>query len=599
MNYLKLSVEKKIAIFFLLVIIILSIIFFAINRSNAHFNDTLQKTEHINQVLLQKDRILSNARDIETSTMRYIITGNETSLQTFYSAVPTLKTSINEFRKLSGSSSAQQVNIDLVEKSVNKNIELRKQIIDIRKQKGIEQASQVFATGITREAMDELRNLLSKIEKEENLELSRNKVQNKNAIHSLFTLISLFRFVIIFLLIIAFVVIYRNIRRRNKAEEKIKKLNEELESRVVEKTKEILEKEAQYRFLLENMREGIQVIGFDWRYRFINQSAANQGKATGEELVGHTMQEKYPGIENTVLFQTLQRCMNERTAAIIENKFSYPDNSEAWFELSIQPVPEGLFILSMDITERKKSELLLIQLNTELEKKAAELQNTNTELERFVYVASHDLQEPLRMVGSFLHLLEEELKESLNEIQKQYIYFATDGAERMKRLIQDLLKYSRVNSGNEGFENVDCNKLLSEVVTIFNIRIQKTKARIHIKPLPVISAVPSQMQQVFQNLVSNALKYNNSIPEIEVGCNNKNSQWEFYVKDNGIGIDPKYYDKIFIIFQRLHNKSEYSGTGIGLAICKKIINNHGGGIWVQSEPGKGSTFFFTIPKHEL
>lgn len=600
LRYLKLSFQKKIAGFFFLAIIVLAIIFFAINKTNSHFNDTVQKTEYINAVLLQKDKILSEARDIETGAMRFIISGREDFLQPFNKAIPAIHLSIAQFKKLAKNNPNQQANIDSVEKLVNSNIEIRNRLIDVRREKGAAEASSLFVTGNTKELMDQLRDALTKIEKEEDQQLLKSKAQNKREINTLFNVIALFRVIIIVLLLIAFAIIYDNTRRRNRAAEEIKKMNEELENRVAEKTKEIIEKEAQYRFLLENMHEGIQIIGFDWRYLFINQSAAEHGKSSSQELIGHTMPEKYPGIENTELFKKLQRCMQDRVADIIENKFSYPDNSEAWFELSIQPVPEGLFILSMDITHRKESELLLKHLNETLEHKAAELQASNTELERFAYVASHDLQEPLRMISSFLHLLEKDMEGQLTETTKQYIYFVTEGANRMKRLIEDLLQYSRVGSSRENFTEVNCNELIANIRTIFDLRIRETGAILHIKPLPVISAVYVQLQQLFQNLVSNALKYyKNNVPEIEIGCNDRDDKWEFYVKDNGIGIDPKYFDKIFIIFQRLHNKTDYSGTGIGLAICKKIVEKHSGAIWVQSEPEKGSTFYFTIPKHDL
>ncbi len=282
---------------------------------------------------------------------------------------------------------------------------------------------------------------------------------------------------------------------------------------------------------------------------------------------------------------------------------------------------KNLHAVWRDITERKKAEKAIIRLNETLEKRAAELQDSNEELESFAYVASHDLQEPLRMVSSFLQLLEKKLGTDLDETTKQYIYFAVDGAERMKKLIHDLLEYSRVSSSKENSTNVDCNEVISTVRNFYNLRLLEENASLHIKPLPVIKAVQPQIQQLFQNLIDNALKYRSNKPaEIEVGCTENNGYWQFYVKDNGIGIDPKFFDKIFIIFQRLHSKTEYSGTGIGLAVCKKIVETHGGKIWVEpayansrrpkpmaadeasagkSEPGKGSTFYFTIPKNNV
>jgi PAS domain S-box-containing protein len=251
-----------------------------------------------------------------------------------------------------------------------------------------------------------------------------------------------------------------------------------------------------------------------------------------------------------------------------------------------------------DISERKKIDLQLKQLNQSLEKKAAELSAANNELEQFAYIASHDLQEPLRMVSSFLQLLEKRIAGQLDDTTKKYIYFAVDGANRMKNLIQDLLEFSRTGINKESFTEVDCNEVLNRVCELYTLKIREKGALLVIKPLPVIKGNQMQIQQVFQNLVGNALKYcNPKQPEIEVGCEDKNDSWQFYVKDNGIGIDTKFFIKIFTLFQRLHDKTEYAGTGIGLSICKKIVGLHGGRIWVESEVGKGSIFYFTIPKN--
>jgi light-regulated signal transduction histidine kinase (bacteriophytochrome) len=212
-------------------------------------------------------------------------------------------------------------------------------------------------------------------------------------------------------------------------------------------------------------------------------------------------------------------------------------------------------------------------------------------------VASHDLQEPLRMVSSFMNLLSRRLEDQLDDTAKQYMHYAVDGADRMKSLIHDLLEYSRVGTNKENFVKTDPAEVINYVIRVLDEEIQKTGAQISIGPMPLIMANKTLFSQLLVNLVSNALKYNgNKVPQIELGCTENAHEYKFYVKDNGEGIDQKFFDKIFIIFQRLHNKGEYSGTGIGLAICKKIVEAHKGRIWVESEKGIGSTFYFTIPK---
>ena len=249
-----------------------------------------------------------------------------------------------------------------------------------------------------------------------------------------------------------------------------------------------------------------------------------------------------------------------------------------------------------DLTERKTHENLLQNLNSSLEKRAAELAESNAELERFAYVTSHDLQEPLRMVTSFLQLLEKRYKEKLDQKAHEYIHYAVDGAERMKRLILDLLEYSRVNSSKIIIEDVDVNEVVEDIKFTYKNMLQEMNGTIHSQKLPVIKGNKTQILQLFQNLISNALKYkSDSPPVIDISLEDEKQFCKFKITDNGIGIDRKFFDKIFIIFQRLHNRDQYSGTGIGLAICKKIIDKHGGKIWVSSVKGEGSTFYFTLP----
>ena len=256
---------------------------------------------------------------------------------------------------------------------------------------------------------------------------------------------------------------------------------------------------------------------------------------------------------------------------------------------------------SRDITKLKESEVQLKALNEQLQKRAKELAVSNAELEQFAYIASHDLQEPLRMVTSFLTQIEKKYGNIIDDKGKQYIHFAVDGAKRMRQIILDLLEFSRIGKAEDRNEEVDLNELINEIISLHRKQIQEKKAVIKFSKLPTLKTSKTPMRQVFQNLISNSLKYNIStagtVPEIAISAKSTKSHWFFSVKDNGIGIDSQYFEKIFIIFQRLHNKDEFSGTGMGLAITKKIIESMGGKIWVESEEGKGSTFYFTIEKN--
>jgi len=268
-----------------------------------------------------------------------------------------------------------------------------------------------------------------------------------------------------------------------------------------------------------------------------------------------------------------------------------------WININATPLfkpgvnkPFQVYITFEDITETIKAHKLL---NETLD----ELKRSNTELERFAYVASHDLQEPLRMVANFTQLLERQYKDKLDENAMEYINFAVDGAKRMQNLINDLLAYSRVHTKGEKFEDVHLDKVFDDVLFNMEIPIEENNVIITKEPLPKINADYSQMVQVFQNLISNAIKYRRQeTPQIQIFSQKQDYKWQFSIKDNGIGIKPDYFEQVFQIFRRLHTHDEYKGTGIGLAITKRIIERHNGNIWVESEPGKGSTFHFTIPE---
>jgi PAS domain S-box-containing protein len=283
-----------------------------------------------------------------------------------------------------------------------------------------------------------------------------------------------------------------------------------------------------------------------------------------------------------------------------EYRIRRPDGSIAWIWGHGYPVPEeaGSPILytgvAQDITVRKRME-------DELKQHAEKLARSNSELERFAYVASHDLQEPLRMVASFTQLLGKRYSGKLDETADRYIHYAVDGAQRMQVLISDLLAYSRVNSKELDLRATDCETVVRAAMRNLEAAIQESGASVQWDPLPTLVADPAQLGHLFQNIFGNAIKFRRKqeAPRINISATDKGTEWLFSVRDNGIGIEPHQVERIFQIFQRLHGRAEYAGTGIGLAICKKVVERHGGRIWVESEPGAGSDFRFTLAKRKL
>lgn len=321
-----------------------------------------------------------------------------------------------------------------------------------------------------------------------------------------------------------------------------------------------------------------------------------------------------PEISQSADFDWLQLIHVEDADRIKQKIFSMIENTEIFYmddeyrikkaDDSYAYVYESAYILrdetgkalrvigsTEDVSKMKENEL-------QLKKRAEELAVSNLELEQFAFVASHDLQEPLRMITSFLTQLEKKYETVLDDKAKQYIYFAVDGAKRMRQIILDLLEYSRVGRSESVEEEINMNELLNEVTLLLQKKIKEKQAIIQIDPLPVISSYKSPVRQVFQNLVSNALKYSKKEVQanIHIGVEDHTDYWQFFVADNGIGIHPDYFEKVFILFQRLHPNSEYSGTGMGLTISKKITESLGGKIWLESAEGEGTTFYVQIPK---
>jgi PAS domain S-box-containing protein len=383
--------------------------------------------------------------------------------------------------------------------------------------------------------------------------------------------------------------------------------HDQLETRVFERTAELARandllktSEARYRGAFDNMLEGCQIIGFDWRYLYLNDSAVKHGRSTRDELLGRTMMEKYPGIDDTEVFRTLRHCMAERSPHRMENKFDYDDGSSAWFDLSIQPVPEGIFILTLDITERRKAEEEIRRLNAELEQRVIErtsqLEAANKELEAFSYSVSHDLRAPLRGIDGWSQALLEDYGGQLDEQGQTYLNRVRSETQRMGQLIDDMLELSRITREEMRTGRVS----LSTIARTIAAQLQESEPKRHIEfdiqPGLIAHGDARLLDVALSNLLSNAFKFTGKIPNahIEFGQTEMQGERVFFVRDNGAGFDMAFAKKLFGAFQRMHKPSEFPGTGVGLAIVQRIIHRHRGRVWAESTVNHGATFYFTL-----
>jgi PAS domain S-box-containing protein len=399
--------------------------------------------------------------------------------------------------------------------------------------------------------------------------------------------------------------IVQDITERKLAEEALKKAHAELEVRVEERTAELHTASRYARSLLEASLDPLVTISPEGKVTDVNQATELVTGVPREQLIGTDFaryftepQKAEAGYQKVLAegqvrdYPLTIRHTSGRTTEVLYHATVYRNEAGA---------VQGVFAAARDITEHKRAEAELARYRDHLEElvkqRTNELERSNRDLEQFAYVASHDLQEPLRAVGGYVKLLQHRFPEKLDAKAREYVAGAADGAERMQRLIADLLAFSRVGTRGDAFAPADLNALLHDALNNLQTSIKEAGAKITSDPLPSLPVDATQIRQLFQNLIGNAIKFHSDLtPVIHIGAHQEEERWLFWVRDNGIGIEPQYAGRIFQIFQRLHSRKHYPGTGIGLAICKKIVERHGGEIRVESEPAHGSTFYFSIPE---
>jgi PAS domain S-box-containing protein len=569
----------------ILVIVVLSI------WQYQRIRDSGAIVRHANLVMYQTQAVLTTAMQYELNSKNFLLTHDSAFLDSASHSLSVLPVAIDSLKRLTADNPDQQRLLDSLGPYMNMHgLTLEGAVLTSPKDRAA--ASAVLIGVLTRLADEEHRFA----------ETRRNANQVK-ATRLQWVLWALSVAVCV-LAYMTFRIIRKDLRKEKESREQLHQFNEQLADEVKRQTALLRSSEDKYKTLFYKSPLAKWIYDEQTlRFLEVNDAALQMYGYTRDEFQQMTLAEIRPPSDVPKLMDDITLVRRDPAASLASQWRHLKKNGEMMdVQVSAHFIEyegkKARVVAITDVTERIRNESQLNKLNADLGRRAGELAASNAELERFAYIASHDLQEPLRMVSSFLQLLQKKYKGQLDEKADQYIHYAVDGAERMKALIMDLLEYSRAGNAKETFGQAEMETILKEVGDIFGEKIAVARASVEVGPLPVVWGDKVQLLQLFQNLLSNALKYHTADrpPVIRIHAKEEPGCWLFSVEDNGIGIDPQFFDKIFIIFQRLHNKTDYSGTGIGLAICKKIVERHGGKIWVESSPDQGSKFYFTIGK---
>ena len=576
------KVEQKILAAFgiaLLGITLVGIITF----HEAHQHDDFNRwVIHTYEVIGKINQVQTSMEQVESGGRGYLLTGQKEYLGPYRTGIDTLETSLRELAAMTSDNPVQQARLERVGTLVNRSIAFLHDKIDQRDRDGLAPAVGTTA----KENIDQVRFACGEMKRAETALLDGRT--GEAALSAQRTLTSFVGLLGLAALLLGgfFLFIWRDLARRRHAEEALR------------------ESDARFRGVLDSAPDAMLITD--------EGGSIQTANAQAETLFGHARDDFAGRRLGDLLVQRAASAGGDGSDALPvsrENDAAYlhfktlsakydgirKDGSLFPVEMSRSPVEVGrqklLITAVRDRTEQQLAEDALSRYSLDLAR-------SNAELERFAYVASHDLQEPLRMVSSYTQLLSRRYKGKLDAAADEFIAFAVDGANRMQKLINDLLALSRVGTQARPSEPVDTGGVLRRVLSDMRPTIESVEAKI-VAPeeMPTVLADGTQIGQLFQNLIGNALKFRrDSSPRVEITVRPEGENfWRFSFEDNGIGIEPQYFERIFVIFQRLHGKESYPGTGIGLAICKKIVERHGGQLWVESQPGQGANFLFTLP----
>ncbi len=537
---------------------------------------------HTYEVLDKINGVSNSVDQLESGGRGYLLTGKKDYLESYQSGINNAGTLLDELRRLTGDNPLQQPRIERLQTLVNRAIAYLHDRIELRRTAGVEAVAAQIGTE-SKENVDQIRFAAGEMRRTEiDLLDQRNKDADTSAQRTL-TAFVLFLVLAMVLLGAFFVFIWHDLAARRSADEALR------------------QSDAKFRGVLDSAPDAMIISDPDGAIQTVNSQAVALFGHEREDFAGRTLgdllvaRDEADGDASAPDEKTRDNVL-VHFQALAAKYDGVRKNGELFpIDMSRSPLEVGgqrlLISAIRDRTEQERAE-------EALSKYSLDLARSNAELERFAYVASHDLQEPLRMVSSYTQLLSRRYKGKLDANADEFIGYAVDGASRMQKLINDLLALSRVGTQARPSEPVETGAILRRVLSDMQGTIEAAGATVTSPDeMPTVLADGTQIGQLFQNLVGNALKFKAAEPtRVDISVERVDGDfWRFAFKDNGIGIEPQYFERIFVIFQRLHGKELYPGTGIGLAICKKIVERHGGKLWVESQPGQGATFLFTLP----
>jgi PAS domain S-box-containing protein len=536
---------------------------------------------HTHEVLESLQDLLFEMENIESSDRGFVLTGNESYLDSYRATKSNAEQDEANLRSLTMDNPRQLIKLPTLEKLFAQKIQFGEMAISLRRSRGLAAAADAIQGGEGKLIMDLYRTGIGEMRDEELRLLVLRDADAKRRLGQTKAILILGSVLGLLIATVAGWSVQRDSSGRILAEEALR------------------EGEERFRTLANNISQLAWMADEKGYIFWYNQRWFEYTGTTLEEMAGWGWQKVHHPDHVQQVVAKISKCF--QSGEVWEDTFPLRgrDGNYRLFLSRAVPIrdPEGKvlrwFGTNTDITERMQSEEHLVKI-------VGELKRSNDELQQFAYVASHDLQEPLRMVASYTQLLAQRYKGRLDSDADEFIAYAVDGANRMQGLIQDLLAYSRAGTNGKALREISSEKALKGALTNLQVTIKESGAVVTHDLLPSITTDETQLARVFQNLVGNAIKYRSAeVPRVHVtATKNGGKEWIFSVRDNGLGIDPQYFERIFIIFQRLHGRKDFKGTGIGLAICKKIVERVGGRIWVESQAEKGSTFYFALPESD-